>query len=138
VYDVPHTVSLETFIVSKETIMSLFPRKGVVKRSADDFAAAEDAGRLADQAPATIDEAAGADWYHEHGNNADRAAYVLCRLRRARAGERQSPEAGDEAVRAALSQADAAAVIWVASRAISFMDENAFPEAVEPWLELER
>ncbi len=37
-------------------------------------------------------------------------------------------------MRAALSQADAAAVIWVASRAISFMDENAFPEAVEPWL----
>ena len=53
-------------------------------------------------------------------------------------GQWQSSEAGDDAVRAALSQADADAVIWLASRAISYMDENAFPEAVEPWLELER
>jgi hypothetical protein len=118
--------------------MSLFPRKGAVQRSADDFAAAEDAGRMAIQAPAAIAEAAGTDWYHEHGNAADRAAYVLCRLRRARAGERQSPQAGDESVRAALSQADPDAVIWLASRAISYMDENAFPEAVEPWLAIER
>jgi hypothetical protein len=114
--------------------MSLFPRKDVVKPSADDIAAAEDAGRLANQAPPAIDEAIGADWYHEHGSGADRAAYLLCRLRRARAGQRQNPEAGDEAVRAALSQADPDAVIWLASRAISYMDENGFPEAVEPWL----
>jgi hypothetical protein len=115
--------------------MSLFPRKGMVRGAADDFAAAEDAGQLANQAPPAIAEAAGADWYHEHGSGADRAAYVLCRLRRARAGQRQSPTAGDEAVRAALSQADPDAVVWLASRAISFMDENGFPEAVEPWIE---
>jgi hypothetical protein len=118
--------------------MSLFPRKGVVRGSADDFAAAEDAGQLANQAPAAIDAAAGTDWYHEHGNDVDRAAYLLCKLRRARAGQRQSPTAGDESVRAALSQADADAVIWLASRAISFMDENAFPEAVEPWIVIDR
>jgi hypothetical protein len=115
--------------------MSLFPRKGAVQRPGDNFAAAEDAGQLANQAPAAIDEAADADWYHEHGNNADRAAYVLCRLRRARAGQRQSPEAGDEAVRAALTQASPDAVIWLASRAISYMDESGFPESVEPYLE---
>ncbi len=114
--------------------MSLFPRKDAAQRPGDNFAAAEDAGRLANQAPAAIDEAAGADWYHEHGSNVDRAAYILCRLRRARAGQRQSPEAGDEAVRAALTQADADAVIWLASRAISYMDETSFPEAVEPWV----
>jgi hypothetical protein len=115
--------------------MSLFPRKGLAQRPADDFTAAEDANRLADQAPAAIDAAAEAEWYHEHGNTADRAAYTLCRLRRARAGERQSPVAGDKAVRAALAQADPDAVVWLASRAISYMDENGFPEAVEPWVE---
>jgi hypothetical protein len=117
--------------------MSLFPSKGAAQRPSQDVAAAEDANRLADQAPAAIDEAAGADWYHEHGNNADRAAYTLSRLRRARAGQHQSPLAGDEAVRAALSQASPDAVIWIASRAISYMDENGFPEAAEPWIEIE-
>jgi len=115
--------------------MSLFPRKGAVRRPSDDVAAAEDANRLADQAPAAVDEAENAEWYHEHGNTADRAAYTLCRLRRARAGQLQSPLAGDEAVRAALSQAHPDAVVWLASRAISYMDENGFPEAVEPWIE---
>ena len=84
--------------------MSLFPKKGVVKRSADDFAAAEDAGRLANQAPAAIDEAAGADWYHEHGNNADRAAYVLCRSA-ARAGGGAAEPGGRRRVRACRSLA---------------------------------
>jgi hypothetical protein len=114
--------------------MSLFPRKGEVHRSADDIGASEDANRLADEAPAAIDQAADAEWYHEHGNHADRAVYTLCRLRRARAGQRQSPLAGDEAVRAALAQASPDAVVWLASRAISYMDENGFPEAAEPWL----
>jgi hypothetical protein len=117
--------------------MSLFPRKGAMQRPADDFVAAEDANQLANHAPAAIDEAAGADWYHEQGNNADRAAYMLSLLRRARAGQLQSPAAGDEAVRAALAQASPEAVIWIASRAISYMDENGYPEAVEPWIEIE-
>jgi hypothetical protein len=58
---------------------------------------------------------------------------MLCRLRRARAGEKGGPSHGDEAVRAAPRQADPEALGWFASRAISFMDENGFPEEVEPW-----
>ena len=78
-------------------------------------------------------------WYHEHGNNADRAAYMRSAgcVARGRAST-QSPAAGDEAVRAALTQASPDAVIWIASRAISYMDENGFPEAVEPWFETRR
>ena len=30
------------------------------------------------------------------------------------------------------------AVLWLASRAISYMDESGFPEAVEPWLAAKR
>jgi hypothetical protein len=29
-------------------------------------------------------------------------------------------------------------VLWLASRAISYMDETGFPEAVEPWLAAQR
>jgi hypothetical protein len=44
-------------------------------------------------------------------------------------------EHGDEAVRDALRQADPDAVVWLASRTISYLDESGFPEAVEPWFE---
>jgi len=115
--------------------MTLFPRKGQQHRPAADLAATEDAGRLADAAPGAVDSAAESEWYHEYGSDVDRAAYTLCLLRRARAGQLQSPVAGDEAVRAALAQADPAAVIWLASRAISYMDEMGFPDTVEPWLD---
>jgi hypothetical protein len=98
------------------------------------FVAAEDAGRLADEVPSQLDRAAGVDWYERPGGDADLAAFTLCRLRRARAGERGGPGHGDEAVRAALEQASHEALVWIASRAISYMDENGFPEAVEPWL----
>jgi hypothetical protein len=37
-------------------------------------------------------------------------------------------------VRAALGEASPEAVVWLASRAISYMDENGFPEAAEPYL----
>jgi hypothetical protein len=37
-------------------------------------------------------------------------------------------------VRAVLADASPQAVLWLASRAISYMDESGFPEAVEPWL----
>ena len=36
-------------------------------------------------------------------------------------------------MRAVLKEADPKALLWIASRAISYMDENGFPEAVEPW-----
>jgi hypothetical protein len=104
------------------------PRPG-----ADSAAAAEDTARLADQAVASLAEAAGVNWYRESGTAVDRAAFTLCRLRRARAGLRGGPEFGDEAVRAALAEADPDAVVWLASRAVSYMDETGFPEAVEAW-----
>lgn len=112
----------------------LFPSKDTRRRPADDVGATEDAIALAKRAPPAIDDALGSEWYEEHGNKADRAAYTLCRLRRARAGQWQSPEAGDDAVRAALGEASPEALVWLASRAISYMDENGFPEAVEQWL----
>ena len=75
----------------------------------------------------------GVGWYDEHGNDVDRAALTLCRLRRASAGRRGSPEHGDEAVRDALDGVNSGAIVWLLSRAISYMDETGFPEAVEPW-----
>jgi hypothetical protein len=106
------------------------------RKPAGDFVAAEDAGRYAGEATSQLERAAGAEWYEHPGNDADLAALALCRLRRARAGERAGPTHGDEAVRAALREADPEAVIWITSRAISYMDENGFPEAVEPWAAL--
>jgi hypothetical protein len=115
----------------------LFPGKDYRRRPSDDFVAAEDAQKLFADAPSIVDDAAGIEWYTAQGSAVDLAALTLCRLRRARAGERGGPEAGDEGVRAALEQADPAAVVWLASRAISYMDENGFPEAVEPWFRAE-
>ena len=94
------------------------------------FVAAEDAGRLADEAVPLLDRAVGADWYEEAGSDVDRVALTLCRLRRARAGEKGGPTHGDDAVRSVLGEASMPALVWLASRAISYMDESGFPEAV--------
>jgi hypothetical protein len=99
------------------------------------FVAAEEADRIASQAPRLLDGAVGVDWYEEAGNAADRAALALCRLRRARAGEKGGPRHGDSAVRLALTEVSTPALAWIASRAISYMDENGFPETVEPWID---
>jgi hypothetical protein len=107
------------------------------RRNTSDFVAAEDAGALEEQALPLLDRAVGVEWYRQYGSDIDRAAATLCRLRRARAGERGGPEGGDDAVRLVLSEASPQAVLWLASRAISYMDESGFPEAVEPWLEAE-
>ena len=115
--------------------MDIFPHKGATHRPGADIVAAEDAGQLALQAAKAIDDAVGSGWYAEQGNKADSAAFVLCRLRRARGGQWRSSEAGDDAVRAALGEASPDAVVWLASRAISYMDENGFPESAEPYLE---
>jgi hypothetical protein len=40
-------------------------------------------------------------------------------------------EHGDAAVRAVLAEASPEALVWVTSRAISYMDENGYPESVE-------
>ena len=99
----------------------------------DDFAAAEDAGRQAEKASVLLDRAVGVEWYRENGTAVDEAALALCRLRRAQAGLKGGPEEGDEAVRRVLDGTKPEAIVWLASRAISYMDETGYPEAVEPW-----
>ena len=83
----------------------------------------------------SIERAVGVQWYDTVGNDADIAALALCRLRRSRAGLRGGPEHGDAAVREALQEVDPGAVAWIASRAISYMDENGYPEAMAPFFD---
>jgi hypothetical protein len=112
------------------------PRRGESKppqKPPQDFVAAEDADTLALQAVERLERATDVDWYEEYGTDVDLAALTLCRLRRARAGVSGGPRHGDTAVRAALEQASPEAVVWIASRAISYLDETGFPDAVEPW-----
>jgi Arc/MetJ-type ribon-helix-helix transcriptional regulator len=92
----------------------------------------EEAARLSAAAVERVDRAVGSGWY-EPGSDVDLAALTLCRLRRAWAGGRGGTEHGDEAVREALRAADPQALVWLASRAISHMDEGGFPEAVAAW-----
>ncbi len=94
--------------------------------------AAEDAARLATRIGPILERAEGVPWY-ELGNDADRAALSLCRLRRAGAGQSGGPQHGDEAVRRVLAEATPETLVWIASRAVSYMDENGYPEAVERW-----
>ena len=97
------------------------------------FVAAEEGARLLDEAGPLVEQAVGVAWYDRHGTDVDRAALALCRLRRTRAGEKGGPEYGDEAVRVVLEGVSPSALVWIASRAISYLDESGFPEAVEPW-----
>ena len=78
-----------------------------------------------------LEQSVGVSWY-EAGNDVDTAAAALCRLRRAAAGARGGAEGGDAAVRDVLAEATPAAVLWVASRSISYMDEHGFPESSGP------
>ena len=96
--------------------------------------ASEDAAVLSEAARRLVDVAKGSSWYVEPDNDADAAVAALCRLRRASSGQASSSHGGDAAVRLVLAEADPEAVIWIASRAISYMDEHGFPEIVEPWL----
>jgi hypothetical protein len=96
--------------------------------------AADDASAAMDAAGELLERAIEVEWYEEYGTDVDRAALELCRLRRAFAGQRGGPQHGDEAVRALLERASPEATVWIASRAISYMDENGFPEAVAPWI----
>jgi hypothetical protein len=105
------------------------PRKGQERRDADFVVATDDVARLEAQVGPLVDRAVGIPWY-EIGNDADRAALALCRLRRSRAGLKGGPSHGDAAVRAALGTVAPEALVWIASRAISYMDENGFPETL--------
>ena len=110
-----------------------FPGSDARGRRTKSFVAADAVSRFTDEASPLLDRALGVEWYDRAGNEVDRAAYALCRLRRARAAEKGGPLHGDEAVRVALLQANPEALVWFASRAVSYMDETGFPEAVEPW-----
>jgi hypothetical protein len=104
------------------------PRETTFAVAADDASAAmEAAGQL-------LERAIEVEWYEEFGSDVDRAALALCRLRRAFAGQRGGPQHGDAAVRVVLAKASPEAIVWMASRAISYMDENGFPDAVSPWI----
>lgn len=115
--------------------MKLPDRRPGPQKPADDFVAAEDVGRLSERAAAALERADGVDWYEENGTAIDEAAFALARLRRAQAGLRGGPRFGDEAVRRVLEDAPPEAVLWLASRALSYMDESGYPEAVEPWFQ---
>jgi hypothetical protein len=110
-------------------------RSGNKKRlsTSESELAAGDAERLEQEVPSLVDEAVGVEWYSRAGNDVDLAAYKLCLLRRARSGERGGTFHGDEAVRAALAAASPEALVWLASRTISYLDENGFPDDLEPW-----
>ena len=115
--------------------MKLPDRSPPPRKPADDFVAAEESGRLGERAADALARADGVDWYEENGTAIDEAAFALTRLRRAEAGLRGGPQAGDEAVRRVLEQASPESVRWLASRAVSYMDESGYPEAVEPWFQ---
>jgi hypothetical protein len=110
-----------------------FRRRDDGPRKTDDFVAAEDAGRLAERAAAALERAVGVEWYDEAGTAVDEAALALTRLRRAGSGLHGGPRHGDAAVRRVLEAAPPEAVVWIASRALSYLDESGYPEAVEEW-----
>jgi hypothetical protein len=89
-----------------------------------------DALRLEESIAPLLAKAQGVSWYDAPGKDADLAAARLCLLRRARAGAGSRQEAGDDAVRLVLAEADPEAVVWLLSRAISYMDEQGFPDVV--------
>jgi hypothetical protein len=103
------------------------------QRPPQDYLAAEDADELGLKAAQQVDRGLEVDWYEAHGTDVDLAALTLCRLRRAKAGLGGGPRYGDDAVRLALEQASPEAVVWLASRTISYLDETGFPDAVAPW-----
>jgi hypothetical protein len=109
------------------------PRKGDQRADADFVVATDDVARLEAEVGPLVERAVGVPWY-EIGNDSDVAALALCRLRRSRSGLRGATSHGDAAVRDALSSVQPEALVWIASRAISYMDENGFPEAIEPYV----
>jgi hypothetical protein len=109
------------------------PRKGDRRTDADFVVATDDVAQLEAAVGPLIERAVGVPWY-EIGNDSDVAALALCRLRRSRSGLRGATSHGDAAVRDALASVPPEALVWIASRAISYMDENGFPEAIEAYV----
>lgn len=111
------------------------PRKRDQPTDAGFVVATDDTARLESEIGPIIERAVGVPWY-EIGNDCDVAALALCRLRRSRAGLRGATSHGDAAVRDALASVPPEAVVWIASRAVSYMDENGFPEAIERFVDV--
>jgi hypothetical protein len=103
--------------------------KSLSERKVGDFSG-YDAGRLIDELPALINRARGSSWYEEPGADVDVAMARLCMLRRAKAGVEGKMVSGDNAVRLALTDMDPEALVWLLSRAVSYMDEQGFPDFV--------
>jgi len=100
----------------------------------ESIVAADDAQELFGRGPELVRAASGSSWYTEPGNPVDVAVVALCLLRRAASGDRASIEGGDAAVREALADTEPEQLVWLVSRLISYMDEQGFPELIEPWL----
>jgi len=98
------------------------PRTGDVSKS--------DAAALEEALTPLLERAKGSTWYDAPGAPVDVATARLCLLRRAYAAVGATTEAGDVAVRRVLDGADHDAVVWLLSRAISYMDEQGFPDFV--------
>jgi hypothetical protein len=102
--------------------------KSLSERKVGDFSG-YDAGRLI-EALGTLEGVQGSSWYEAPGADVDVAMARLCLLRRAKAGEEGSMDEGDGAVRLALGGVDPDTLVWLLSRAVSYMDEAGFPDFV--------
>ena len=89
-----------------------------------------DADRLEASLKTLLPEVKESSWYGDPGADVDVVTARLCLLRRARASAGAGALAGDEAVRLVLAEADPESVVWLLSRAISYMDEQGFPDYV--------
>jgi len=118
----------------EETEVDWLTGRGGAEQRPEANPADADTACLAEHVVPLVNQANGATWYEEYTNPVDVAVVQLCRLRRAGAGRSGDAEGGDEAVRQVLEQADPEALVWLASRVISYMDEQGYPETMRPWL----
>ncbi|MDP8910960.1 MAG: hypothetical protein M3M94_02700 [Actinomycetota bacterium] len=79
------------------------------------------------RAVALVNDARGSSWYEER-NSIDLALAALCMMRRGESDAKRSAQAGDDLVRQVLERTDAEALVWLASRTISYIDEHGFPD----------
>jgi hypothetical protein len=102
--------------------------KSLSERKVGDFSG-HDVGRLL-ASLGSLEGVQGSSWYEAPGAEVDVATARLCLLRRAKSGEAGNMSAGDDAVRLALTGVDPDTLVWLLSRAVSFMDEQGFPDFV--------
>jgi hypothetical protein len=103
--------------------------KSLSERKVGDFSG-YDGGRLIDSLGPLLERVQGSSWYEAPGADVDVAMARLCLLRRAKSGEQGEMNAGDDAVRLVLTGTDPDALVWLLSRAVSYMDEHGFPDFV--------